>query len=88
MGRLFNKVNAQASFAQISQDNAKSKDLQSVTGKSFGTGKYLQLNQDDKNVATKVAQDPKKFIAKPSEKPQEQIDNVILPSGRTPPPPP
>ena len=83
-GDLFAKVNAQQSFNQIQHDDAKSKDVKSVTGSALGTNKLLETHETDATQG--LGQKSEDFISKPHEVPREQVSPVLLvPSGMNPP---
>ena len=83
-GDLFKKVNAQQSFFQIQHGDAKSQDVESVTGSNLGTNKLLEVKDLGSSAG---GQSPRDFKAKPYQKPQEQVsETVLVPPGMNPPP--
>ena len=88
-GDLFAKTTAKQSFNQISDGDAKTKEIESVTGSSLGTNSLLKVEplkttedgkvdvKDQDFVMPKAAQEP------PS---RDTIGNVVLPPGSNPEP--
>jgi len=88
-GDLFSKATAQSSFQKMSEGNAKTRNVKSVTGEDLGNNVLLDPGELPKIPEGKVAINDKEFVMpkKAQEPPsRDTIGNVILPPGSNPEP--
>ena len=86
-GNLFDNISVGSSFMQMERGDAKTQELESVTGDKLGTNVLLRTKT--LRGARAGSASPKDFTAMPPpEPPREQIGNILLPPGSNPAPPP
>lgn len=83
-GNIFDKIDIGGSYEQFQKSDAKTQDLDSVTGKKLGTNKLLKVTQSNQDL--KFGQAAYKAPLVPRGKQENIIGNVLLPPKMMPAP--